>query len=167
MLFKELQERAKKEWEGIKKSEPLIISVGAATCGRSAGALSVLQAFKDELKTRRIRAHIIEVGCIGLCYREPIVTITKSGHPGICYGNITPLKVAEPIEDYIINDKVLAGHALGSIGEGSIDNVPRLFQIPVLKPQVRRILNNFGFIDPTNINNYIASGGYSGLAKVL
>ncbi|MBU4342453.1 MAG: NADH-quinone oxidoreductase subunit NuoF [Candidatus Omnitrophica bacterium] len=165
MLFKELQERAKKEWEGIKQSEPLVISVGAATCGRSAGALSVLQAFKDELNTRRIRARIVEVGCIGLCYREPIVTITKSGHPGICYGNITPPKVIELIEGHIINDKVLEDYALGTIGEGSIDKVPSLFQIPVLKPQVRRIMNNFGFIDPTNINHYIANGGYSGLAK--
>ncbi|MBU1888304.1 MAG: FAD-dependent oxidoreductase [Candidatus Omnitrophica bacterium] len=167
MLFKELQERAKKDWEEIKQSEPLIISVGAATCGRSAGALSVLQAFKDELSARRIRARIIEVGCIGLCYAEPIVTITKSGHPGICYGNITPLKVIELIEGYIVNDRVLADYALGTIGEGSIDSVPCLFQTPVLKPQVRRIMSNFGSIDPTNINHYIASGGYSGLVKAL
>lgn len=150
-----------------KKTKPLMISVGTATCGRSAGALSVLQAFKDELKTRRIRAHIVEVGCIGLCYVEPIVIITKSGHPGICYGNITPPKVAELVENYIINDEVLRDYVLGTVGKGSIKSVPRLFQIPVLKPQVRRILNNCGFIDPTNINHYIASDGYSGLAKAL
>ncbi|MDP6685653.1 MAG: NuoF family protein, partial [Candidatus Omnitrophota bacterium] len=167
MLFKELQARAKKEWEGIKQSESLIISVGTATCGRSAGAMSVVQAFKDELKTRGISARVVEVGCIGLCYREPIVTITKSGHPGICYGNITPPKVTELIESYIINDKVLKNHALGTIGEGSINSIPYLFQTPVFKVQARRILNNFGFIDPTNISHYIATGGYSGLAKAL
>ncbi|MFC1623985.1 NADH-ubiquinone oxidoreductase-F iron-sulfur binding region domain-containing protein [Candidatus Omnitrophota bacterium] len=165
MSFKKLQERAKKEWEGIKKREPLVISVGAATCGRSAGALSVLQTFKDELENRRIRARIVEVGCIGLCYVEPIVTITKSGHPGICYGNITPQKVKELIEDHIVSGKVLKDYALGTIGEGSIKGVPCLFQIPVLKPQVRRILSNFGVIDPTNIDHYIAGGGYSGLVK--
>ncbi len=167
MLFEEIQRRAKKEWEELKQSKIPLIFVGTATCGRSAGALEVLEIIRNEIKNREITAHIIEVGCIGLCYAEPIVTITKSGGPGICYGNITPEKAQELIGNYIINNNTLAEYALGTIGEGSIDGIPNLFHIPVLKGQVRRVLRNCGFTDPTNIKHYIANGGYSGFRKAL
>ena len=167
MLFEEIQRRAKKEWEELKQSKIPLIFVGTATCGRSAGALEVLEIIRNEIKNREITAHIIEVGCIGLCYAEPIVTITKSGGPGICYGNITPEKAQELIGNYIINNNTLAEYALGSIGEGSIDGIPNLFHIPVLKGQVRRVLRNCGFTDSTNIKHYIANGGYSGFRKAL
>ncbi len=167
MLFEEIQRRAKKEREELKQSKMLLIFVGTATCGRSAGALEVLEIIRNEIKSRGITAHIIEVGCIGLCYAEPIVTITKSGGPGICYGNITPEKAQELIGNYIINNNTLAEYALGTIGEGSIDGIPNLFRIPVLKRQVRRVLRNCGFTDPINIKHYIANGGYSGFRKAL
>jgi NADH:ubiquinone oxidoreductase subunit F (NADH-binding)/ferredoxin len=46
-------------------------------------------------------------------------------------------------------------------------DIPKLFELPMLKPQVRIALRNCGIIDPENINHYIASGGYSGLEKAL
>jgi NADH-quinone oxidoreductase subunit F len=71
------------------------------------------------------------------------------------------------VESYIINDDPLADYALGTTGDGSIEAIPRLADLPVLKSQVRRVLRNCGFIDPTNINHYIANGGYSGFRRAL
>ena len=167
MPFEEIERRAKKEWEELKQSKIPVISVGTATCGRAAGALEVLETIGNELKSQGITARIIEVGCIGLCYAEPIVTITKPGRPGICYGNVTPQKAQELIESYITGNNPLAEYALGTIGEGSIDGIPNLFHIPILKPQVRRVLRNCGFVDPTNISHYIANGGYGGFTRAL
>jgi len=167
MPFEEIERRAKKEWEELKQSKIPVISVGTATCGRAAGALEVLETIENELKTQGITARIIEVGCIGLCYAEPIVTITKPGRPGICYGNVTPAKAQELIKSYITGNNPLAEYALGTIGEGSIDGIPNLFQLPILKPQVRRVLRNCGFVDPTNISHYIANGGYGGFTRAL
>jgi NADH-quinone oxidoreductase subunit F len=167
MSFEKIQQQAKKEWEELTRGKIPLILIGTATCGRAAGALDVLEAVQNKLKREGITAHVIEVGCIGLCYAEPIVTITKPERPGICYGNITPKKAQEVIESYIINDNPLAELALGTIGEGSINGIPNLFQTPVLREQIRRILRNCGFIDPTNINHYIANGGYSGFVKAL
>ena len=167
MSFEELKHKAKEEWDALQQSEKPRILIGAATCGRSAGALDVLQTLKKHSESQDIDAHIIEVGCIGLCYAEPLVTIIKSGRPGICYGNVDSRKAAQLIEDYIINDNPLSDYALGTVGDGSIDGIPNLFHSAVLKPQVRRVLRNCGFIDPTNINHYLAHKGYSGFLKAL
>lgn len=165
--FEEIKRRAKEEWDALQRSEKPLILVGTATCGRSAGALEVLETFRKELKNRGIDCNIIEVGCIGLCYAEPIVMIKKPGRPGICYGNITPERTIELIKGYIVKDKTLPEYALGTIGEGSIEGIPALFHIPVLNLQVRRVLRNCGFIDPTTIGHYLANDGYDGFVKAL
>jgi NADH-quinone oxidoreductase subunit F len=167
MDFDDLRRRAEKEWEALQRSKKALILVGAATCGRSAGSIETLKALKKKSQDRGLDCNIIEVGCIGLCYAEPIVCITKPSRPGICYQNITPEKAAELIESYLIKDNPLPDYALGTIGEGSIKGIPPLFQTPVFKPQVRRTLKNCGFIDPTNIKHYLANSGYSGFRKAL
>lgn len=167
MTFKEIQSRAELEWETLAHSEKPRILVGAATCGRSAGALNVLQTINDELAKRSIDAIVIQVGCIGLCYLEPLVDIIKPGRPRICYGNITPEIAPELVEDYLIKDDARPDLALGTIGDGDINGVPRFFDLPMLKPQVRIILRNCGTIDPENINHYIANDGYNGFARAL
>jgi len=161
MNFADLSKQAKKEWKALNSSQRPLILVGTATCGRSAGALEVLETFKKESKKRGFDCNIIEVGCIGLCYAEPVVCIIKPSSGGICYGNITSEKVKELIEWYLVNDNPLAKHALGmckaTIGDGG----------DIFKLQVRRVLRHCGFIDPTNIKHYLANNGYSGLIKAL
>ena len=167
MTFEEIQSLAKVEWEAFDRSDRPRILVGAATCGRSAGALDVLQTVNDELARRGIDATVVQVGCIGLCYLEPLVDITKPGRPRICYGNVTPEIAAQLIEDYLVNDNPRPDLALGTIGEGAVEGIPGFFEQPMLKPQVRIILRHCGTIDPVNINHYIALGGYSGFAQSL
>ena len=167
MNFDDLRHRAKEEWEALYGSQRPLILVGTATCGRSAGSLGVLETFQQESRNRALDCNIIEVGCIGLCYAEPIVCITKPSRPGICYGHVTPERAMELIEGYLINDDILADYALGTIGDGSVKEIPRLFDTPMFKPQVRRVLRNCGFIDPADINHYLAHNGYSGLIKAF
>ena len=165
--FKVLKEKAVKSYEAWQNSEVIHIIVGAGTCGRAAGADVVIEVLKDELKGRGIKADITRVGCIGLCYLEPLVDVVKKGKPRVCYGNVTPDKVSKIIDDYIVGDDPQSDMLLGSIGDETLDGVPRLFDMPVLKPQVRIATRNCGFIDPEDINQYIARGGYIGLDKAL
>ena len=167
MSFKEIKQKAKEKWEVLQRSKKPSIFVGTATCGRSAGALDVLETFNRELKKCSIDANIIETACYGLCYAEPLVNIVKLGRPNIWYHNVTPKKVKKLIEGYFLNDDPLVEYALGTTGDGSIEGIPALFDLPVLKSQTRRVLHNCGFIDPTNINHYIANEGYQALHKVL
>ena len=167
MTFDEIKAKAMSEWEALEHSDKPRILIGAATCGRAAGALAVLEAINSELGRHNIQATIIQVGCIGLCYAEPLVDIIKPNRPRICYSNITPEIIPQLIEDYIINDNPRSDLALGTIGNGSTKDIPKLFELPMLKPQLRIALRNCGHIDPENINHYIANDGYRGLVKAL
>ncbi len=165
--FDEIRSRAISEWEALEHSDKPRILVGTAACGQAAGAMAVVEAINSELARRNIDAIVAQVGCIGLCYAVPLVNIIKPNRPRICYGNVTPEIIPQLIEDYIINDNPRSDLALGTIGDGSIDGIPKLFELPMLKPQVRIVLHNCGFVDPENINHYIANGGYSSLVKAL
>ncbi len=143
------------------------ILVGTATCGRAAGSMKVLKTIRDELEQHSIDADVTEVGCIGLCFAEPLVDIIKPGKPRIVYSELIPSKVAGLIEDYLINDNPRPDLALGSIGDGIVKDIPRLSELPVFRSQVRITLRNCGHIDPEKIDDYISVGGYKALAKAL
>ncbi len=165
--FNEFKRRSEEKWQALQSAQIPRILVGTATCGRSAGALEVVEAFRRELDTRGLEAHLIEVGCIGLCYAEPIVCITKPSRPGICYANVTPAMAAELVEAYLAGEDPLAQYALGTIGDGRVDGIEPLEETPVFKLQVRRTLSRCGAIDPTDIDHYVADLGYSGLVNAL
>lgn len=167
MTFDEARKQALLEWEGLQHSERPRILVGTATCGRAAGAMAVLEAIEKESSRLNIEAIITRVGCIGLCYAEPLVDIIKPGRPRICYSSVTPEIIPQLIEDYIVNDNPRPDLALGTIGEAKVAGIPKLFDLPMLKPQIRLALRNCGYIDPKDIKQYIANGGYSGLVKAL
>ncbi len=167
MSFEEIKSQAISQWKAMQQSERVRILIGMGTCGRAAGADDILDVLNHELAQQHIQADVLQVGCIGLCYAEPLVEVIKPGMPSVFYGNLTPELIPEIIKDYLVNGNPRSDLALGTRGEGTLDGIPRLFDLPVLKPQVRISLRNCGNIDPENINHYIASGGYDGLDKAL
>jgi len=167
MTFEKIQKKAAAEWEALQSSNQPRLLVGAGTCGSAAGALDVLKAINEDLTRQSIEAIVIQVGCMGLCFAEPMVGIIKPGRPQIIYGDLTPETATQIIKDYLVADNPRADLALGYTGDGKVDGIPNLSELPVLKPQVRIVLRNCGLIDPENINHYIANGGYSGLVKAL
>ena len=126
-----------------------------------------MQAVKENLAKHNIDANVMPVGCVGLCYLEPLVDIIKPGRPRICYSHVTREKAAQIIGDYLVKDNPRPDLALGTIGEGTIESIPKFLELPMLKPQVRRILQKCGSIDAEDIHHYIANGGYNGLNKAL
>ena len=167
MKLSEIKKRAEDEWNQLQKSKEPTIFIGAATCGRSAGALEVKKTFQDEFEKRKISANIIEVGCLGPCWAEPLISIVKPGGPNIFYKNVTPKRATELVEKFIVGDDPLPEYALGLVGDKGDYDIPLLWELPNFKSQERVLFRNFGFIDPTNINHYIANDGYSGLDKAL
>ena len=167
MSFEQIKKQAVDRWQELERSDKPRIYVGMATCGRAAGAMAVIVALREALKEHGVDAIISEVGCIGMCYAEPMIDIIKPGQPRICYGSVTPDLARQLVADYIVGGNPRPDLALGTFGEGEVDGIPRFFDLPMMKPQVRIALRNCGHIDPENIDHYIANGGYSGLVKAL
>ncbi|HLC23631.1 MAG TPA: NADH-quinone oxidoreductase subunit NuoF [Dehalococcoidia bacterium] len=167
MDFEEIRKKAEVQWSALQSSQRTRIFIGAGTCGKAAGAAEVIDRVKAELSKHGIDAAITEVGCIGLCYAEPLMDVQKPGQPRICYGGVTPEIAAQVVQDYLVGGNPRPDLAMGVIGDGGVNGIPRLFDLPVLKPQVRVVLRRCGFIDPEDIDQYIASGGYTGLARAL
>jgi NADH-quinone oxidoreductase subunit F len=167
MNYQEIKKQAILQWEALQNSPKPRILIGMGTCGIAAGAEDILKTLREELDKNGLQADIIQVGCIGFCYAEPLIEIAKPGQPGIFYGNLTPALITEIVRDYLTGDNPRPDLALGTRDEGSISGIPRLSESPVLKPQKRIVLRNCGNIDPADFNHYLANEGYDGLAKAL
>ena len=163
--FQEIKNRAEGRWRKLWDGNRPVIMVGTATCGRAAGALEVLQTLRDEVRKQNLDCPVIEVGCMGHCYTEPIVIIRKPGYPPICYGHVNPVIAERLIKNFILGDDPCFEFVLGALEEN--DLVPSLTDFPRANYEKKIILKNCGQIDPTEIDHYIAAGGYSALVKAL
>jgi len=91
------------------------ITVGMGTCGIAAGARETMRAILDELQRRQIDAHVVTVGCIGLCASEPLVDIEQAGGTRISYGNVGPERVPRLVEEHLINNRVIEEWVVGKV----------------------------------------------------
>ena len=163
----DLQQRAQKKWEALEERS-LTVRIGTPTCGRAAGSLDTLQAFHERIEKEGVEAHIIEVGCMGLCFAEPLVIIhnPQSGIPPILYGPITHEHVQRLVEGFILGDDPCLELALGTV-EFKEDGTPYIPEMPRFEIEERLALRNCGYIDPLDIEHYLARGGYLTLQKAL
>jgi len=94
------------------------ITVGMGTCGIAAGAREVMQTFLDELSSRKIDAHIVTTGCIGMCSKEPLVDIQQGDGPRITYGNVDTTMVPRIIEEHLVQGHVVQQWTVGQMARG-------------------------------------------------
>ena len=163
--FREIKSCAESQWQELRNSGKPVIMVGAGTCGRAAGALEVLRAIRNEIKKQQLDCPVVEVGCMGHCYAEPIVIISKPGYPPICYGHVNPVIAERLIREFILGDNPCLEFVLGALEANEL--VPSLSDFPRARFEKKVILKNCGHIDPEQINHYIANGGYAALVKAL
>ena len=128
--------------------------------------MRVRRAIEEKLNELGITAVVHRTGCLGECWREPLVDIIKPGAPRITYGNLTPETASELITDYLLGDLPRPDLALGAWGT-DFAGLPSLDDATMLGSQKRLALRNAGVIDPENISHYIARGGYKGLEQAL
>jgi NADH-quinone oxidoreductase subunit F len=148
--FRQLQERALRHWHEVYEGDGPAIMVGTATCGRAAGSLEVLEAFKDELARQEQEGRVIEVGCAGHCYAEPLVFIKKRGQPAMVYGYVTPEIARRLVRDYVMGDDFSLEFTLGALEVNEM--VPSIQDLPRFAHERRAILENCGFIDPEDLD---------------
>lgn len=142
-----------------------VIRVGTATCGIAAGAQHVRDAFARIIEEKGITAKVIDVGCMGHCYAEPLVIISKPGYPPLCYGYVDADLAERLVIDFLINDDPCYEFALVALEANDV--FPTFSDFPRGVYEQKIVLEHCGFIDPGSIDHYIAQGGYSALASAL
>jgi len=153
------------------------IAVGMGTCGSGNGAEGVYHAFADQIGQRGLDIQLTPVGCFGFCAQEPLVNTWLPGKPlvvnrrtwaddvprildAVAHGTIIPELALCKIEEW--------DHLTGQIRYGSgYPDVPHWHEVPFFRPQKKIVLRNCGLINPEDIEEYIAVGGYLPLYKVL
>ncbi|MDH5462029.1 MAG: NAD(P)H-dependent oxidoreductase subunit E, partial [Candidatus Bathyarchaeota archaeon] len=140
------------------------VRVCLGTGCRANGSLDVLEAFKEEIgkQSLEIEVDVKQTGCHGFCERGPVIVI---GPKEIFYQRVKPADVPEIISNTLINGEVV--DRLLYVDPSTAQKVLCEHEVPFYKRQTRRILANNGKIDPTNILDYIAAGGYQALAKAI
>ena len=165
--WEQIYAEAKKKWEELEAS-PIHIRIGTPTCGRAAGALETLEAFRERIEREGIEAKITEVGCMGLCFAEPLVVVSRpeTGIPPIVYRNVGYDEVQRLVEGFLLGDDPCLELALGTL-ELKEDGSPYIPELPRFEVERRLVLKNCGYIDPEDIDHYLARGGYLSLRKAL
>ena len=166
-ILENLRAAAKKEWEKFQNSARVM--VGAATCGRAAGAGAVMDEFKKVLKEKGLeeKVDVVETACIGLCYAEPLVEIKREGEPSVLYSNVKPKDVIKLVEEHLLNGNPVAEKAEAAMCESEFRGIKPFCKHPMVELQKRVVLRNCGVINPENIDEYIARDGYLALEKAL
>ena len=165
--YQTIREQAEHRTKAASSADRVRILVGLGTCGIAAGGRATLEALEDKLAQEHIEADVIQVGCIGMCFNEPLVDIVKPGCPRISYGSVTPDRIRELVDAYVLGDDPRPDLAIATIDDAPYREIPSWNTIPFYKGQRRRVLQNCGFVDPEKLDDYIARSGYHALAKAL
>jgi len=146
--------------EPSKPSVSICISTGCVALG----SLKVMEAFKAELEKQGLKdkIEIKGTGCLGFCELGPRLTVYPQE---ICYFKVNPKDVPEIVSATILENRVV--ERLVYKDSETVKKTQKLEDIPFYKHQLRLLLENNEKIDPKNIEDYIALGGYSALAKAL
>ena len=126
------------------------IRIGAGSCGIAAGAANISAKMAEYAKANNMDVDIACTGCIGMCYLEPIVDVYRDDKL-YRYVNVTLGDVEDIMKQSKNAENLLMAES---------DN-------EVFATQTRIVTRNYGKINPENIEDYIAIGGYKATEKVI
>jgi len=140
------------------------IAVCVSTGCEALGVKGVLQAFEEEVKKQGLegKIDIKETGCLGFCEKGPRIVIYPEE---IYYFRVKSTDVPE-IVSKTVKDKEIIERLL-YIDPVTAKPARSLSEVPFYKYQNRLLLDNNAKIDPKKIEDYIALGGYTALAKAI
>jgi NADH-quinone oxidoreductase subunit F len=144
-------------------SKPGVTVCGGTGC-HSFGSEKVADACRREIKRQKLTAKVeVKVtGCHGFCEKGPLVVIKPQN---IFYHRVKVEDVPEIISETMVKGKIINRLLYTDPGTGKkITHEP---EVPFYKKQQRLVFGSNGLIDPTEIGDYLAIGGYAALSKAL
>jgi len=164
--YQELKSTAAAVWAAVDRPARPYIAVGISACSEAFGASETLARLQSMVRERGLACDVGVTGCIGLCFEEPIVTVTHPNGTRLLYRRITPDKVARFLDDTIVQGGLGAELVLASL-RGRVADVPPIESHIFYRQQVRNLMAVCGIIDPESIDHAIANRAYEGLNRGL
>lgn len=128
--------------------------IGKGSCGIAAGADKVSDAAEKYIKKNSLDITIGVTGCIGMCYLEPIVDVITDSGEKHTYVKVDAKNIKDIISDEL-EGKVCGKYLISEEDKERLDD------------QTRIALRNCGIINPEEIDEYIAKGGYKSIEKCV
>jgi len=180
--LQDLQDIKNKTLPALYHPDGIKVNVGLAACGIAAGAKKAMARAQEEWPESTNGLRFAQTGCLGLCQEEPLVDILEPGAPRIVYKHITETEIIELINARLKGDLkekwalgqfrdprcVLEEDTPNPIAESLLaKDIPILEEIPFYSKQLKIALRNCGYLDPDNLDEYIARGGFFVLHRCL
>ncbi len=130
------------------------IKVGMASCGLAAGAQEIYDILSADLGDK-----LEGTGCIGMCFREPLVEIEFTDGRNLTIGDVDPERaklLAEKLATEIPPEWIIYDTASKEFAKQ-----------PYFSKQHKIALRNSGIINPESIEEYLEKDGYEGLKKAV
>ncbi len=140
-----------------------VLICGGTGC-TSSGSHEVMDAFREELRNQKLDREVLIVptGCHGMCEMGPIVVVYPEG---TFYCRVKAEDVKEIVSEHLLKGRIVP-RLLYTVSEEA-PKVPHYKEIPFYGKQHRIALENCGYINPDNIEEYIVRHGYEALGKAL
>ncbi len=140
-----------------------ILVCGGTGC-RASQSQDIIESLKAAVAEANLAdtTQVIQTGCFGFCEQGPIVKILPDN---TFYVSVKPENASLIVNEHIVKGRKVED--LLFVAPDSGDHVSDSKHMEFYKKQVRIALRNCGFINPENIEEYIARDGYASLGKVL
>ena len=140
-----------------------VLVCGGTGCS-SSKSMEIKGRFEEKIKEINLdnEVQVVATGCFGLCEEGPIVIIYPEGS---FYARMTIDRVDEIVTEHLLKGRIVRKYLFDESAKD--EKSKSLAEVDFYKKQKRVALRNCGFINPENINEYIARDGYFALGKVL
>lgn len=140
-----------------------VLICGGTGC-KSAGSKEVQLAFSRAIEAKGLsdEVMVVETGCHGFCEHGPLVIVYPEG---TFYCQVKAEDVEEIVESHLFKGRIV--ERLLYHEPLTRESIPNYSEINFYKKQHRLVLENCGAINPEQIEEYIAVGGYEALAKAV
>ncbi|MBR2263377.1 MAG: NADH-quinone oxidoreductase subunit NuoF [Firmicutes bacterium] len=140
-----------------------ILVCGGTGC-QSSNSHEIMEALKQNVADAGMAedCKVLMTGCFGFCEQGPIVKMLPDN---TFYTSVKPEDAAEIVAEHIVKGRKV--QRLLYVDPENEEHVSDAKHMEFYKKQMRIALRNCGFIDPENIDEYIARDGYAALAKCL
>ena len=159
----DIHEIAKNKLADIEKYDAHIYCCHSTGC-KSSGSDDLITLINSILEEKGLkeRVRVVATGCMGLCAQGPLIRVEIKGKKDILFKRVDLEATRQIMENYVI-----AGLDKDVTLDEELQKYVLSLDLPFFTKQEKVVLKNAGHIDPEDITEYMARGGYLALEKAL